>query len=131
MLNPNAQQWLYALRSGDYAQGFGALKRLNNDNPEFCCLGVACDLYLKAVGGSWVAENFSSQNKVKTIRFITIEGVQCQGDLPEVVANWLGLVHANGKSDKYDPLTVLNDSKLLTFTQIADFIESEPDGLFT
>lgn len=35
------RQWVAALESGDYEQGQLRLRRGNN----FCCLGVACDLY--------------------------------------------------------------------------------------
>jgi len=45
------REWVAALRSGDYAQGTGALCRSRQvdgepDVQEFCCLGVACDLFL-------------------------------------------------------------------------------------
>lgn len=35
--------WVAALRSGEYAQGFGAL----NKNGKYCCLGVLCELAVK------------------------------------------------------------------------------------
>jgi len=35
------QQWLAALRSGDYTQTKDALR----DDRGFCCLGVACDIH--------------------------------------------------------------------------------------
>lgn len=51
------EQWLQALRSGQYTQGTGALKRpallpeerIEGDNPaeRFCCLGVLCDVYAR------------------------------------------------------------------------------------
>jgi len=34
-------QWLAALRSGDYEQGHGIMRTLDN---KFCCLGVLCDV---------------------------------------------------------------------------------------
>lgn len=40
-----ADQWIAALRSGDYRQGQRALR--NSDN-EFCCLGVLCNLHAQA-----------------------------------------------------------------------------------
>ena len=51
--------WLKALRSGEYEQGDGRLltKRPGDDGSEptseFCVLGVAHDTYLKHVGGQW------------------------------------------------------------------------------
>ena len=44
----NMQKWIYALRSGKYAQAHGKLRRVvdSESNPSgFCCLGVMCDLY--------------------------------------------------------------------------------------
>lgn len=37
-------QWTAALRSGEYEQGCGLLRR----GSEYCCLGVLCDLAVKA-----------------------------------------------------------------------------------
>ena len=38
------QQWVTALRSGEYAQGNGHLRK----DDEYCCLGVLCDIAVKA-----------------------------------------------------------------------------------
>ncbi len=40
------REWVYALLSGDYEQGYGCLEY----NQKFCCLGVASDLFYKEVG---------------------------------------------------------------------------------
>lgn len=41
-MNPEVKnRWVAALRSGNYNQGSGALRDINNG---FCCLGVLCDL---------------------------------------------------------------------------------------
>lgn len=37
--------WTAALRSGEYKQGQGVLRTIGN---EYCCLGVLCDLAVKA-----------------------------------------------------------------------------------
>lgn len=42
-MNANAKKWVAALRSGEYSQGRGRLRK----GDTFCCLGVACDLYAK------------------------------------------------------------------------------------
>lgn len=45
-MNPEIKaKWVAALRSGDYEQGRGYLHRGG-----FCCLGVACDLFIKETG---------------------------------------------------------------------------------
>lgn len=52
------QQWLGALRSGDYEQGHGALR----SNAKFCCLGVLCDLHKDAAddgGVGWYRPEFT------------------------------------------------------------------------
>ena len=41
-MNPEIKdRWVAALRSGEYKQGTGRLRRVNDT---FCCLGVLCDL---------------------------------------------------------------------------------------
>jgi hypothetical protein len=40
-------RWTTALRSGEYAQGYGALRKPAEEEgrpDEFCCLGVLCDI---------------------------------------------------------------------------------------
>lgn len=50
--------WAEALESDQYKQGTRCLRSLND---EFCCLGVACDLYFEATGdGSWDKHNEDS-----------------------------------------------------------------------
>jgi hypothetical protein len=39
------QQWVDALRSGEYSQGRYWLRHGNRENSNHCCLGVLCDLY--------------------------------------------------------------------------------------
>ena len=39
--------WLEALRSGDYKQARGTLRRQYGDNPHHCCLGVLCEIVVK------------------------------------------------------------------------------------
>lgn len=41
-MNPELkQQWVKALRSGEYKQGIGVLRSMDD---HFCCLGVLCDV---------------------------------------------------------------------------------------
>lgn len=44
------QRWIEALRSDEYAQGYGALRAGENC---FCCLGVLCDIASKDGVGTW------------------------------------------------------------------------------
>ena len=46
MMNENAKKWVKALRSGEFEQGTGYLRK----GDKFCCLGVACAVYQDEVG---------------------------------------------------------------------------------
>lgn len=120
MLNSNAQQWLYALRSGDYAQGRGAL--YDGLTHTFCCLGVACDLFTKEnpTEGYWSGNDF-----------ITAGGVS-RSSLPLQVADWLGMKSciASYGSSADQNLINDNDTRHNTFAQIADIIEAHQKELF-
>lgn len=103
------EQWLKALRSGDYQQGSN---RLNRDGG-FCCLGVLCDLHAKKHRIDW------------------IDGQECQMYLnesvylPTRVASWAGMGKFGciAKPDGHVvDLAALNDSGR-TFNEIADVIE--------
>lgn len=107
------QKWLAALRSGEYKQGRGCLKRDNR----YCCLGVLCDLYAKEKGLEWEGS--------------TIIPSESSYYLPRTVSIWAGIENGvdnwNGnpvveyrKSEK--SLAALNDDKL-DFNKIADVIE--------
>lgn len=114
-------QWLKALRSGDYVQGKNHLH--NHLTNTYCCLGVLCDLAVKA--------------KVLPPPSITITNVHEYGAdkesaiLPAEVMKWAGLKSQYGYSS-YDPkegdvlipvtLPHMNDIGQ-PFAKIADFIE--------
>lgn len=107
--------WVAALRSGTYEQTSSALEK----NNKFCCLGVACK----------VAEQYGDiKLDYTTHGFIHGHNLRDQPRVQE----WLGLSNENGqyKSKHYDQyLTELNDAGR-SFKEIADIIESEPEGLF-
>lgn len=111
MLNDVAKEWVKALRSGEYTQGREWLRRSDN----FCCLGVLCDLAVE-VGVIPAPEKSSS-------------GVTCYaydgmvGAPSGKVQTWAGLGNPVA-------LIALNDIEKASFEAIADFIESEPEGLF-
>lgn len=142
-LNPNAEAWVAALRSGDYKRGQAALHELvggDRDNPLFCCLGVACDLFAQAHPdqGRWLPVTgwilgFSTASKPRELMYLPIE-----------VSDWLGLKRYgnfdnNENGEFFEPsimgptrktLVSLNDEEGYSFEQIADVIESQPEGLF-
>jgi hypothetical protein len=118
-LNAAAKKWVKALRSGKYKQGKNYLRT----GDRFCCLGVACELAVKA-GIIPPASEPTIQAAVK--------GVLAYEDqkfgLPKSVQTWLGLQDCLGRFAD-TTLGHLND-KGKRFTTIARIIESEPDGLF-
>lgn len=107
MLNDNAKKWVAALRSGKYKQGYGCLR----EGGRFCCLGVACDIF---DSDEWQSANFFMDEDLI---------------LPTAVRDWLGLQDVEGTHGSGDTLTYINDSGK-NFSEIADIIESEPEGLF-
>lgn len=107
--------WVKALRSGDYAKGRGALRK----GDEFCCLGVLCDLAVKA-------------DAVEPWMYISNEdGASVYGataTLPTPVMRWAGLTDSNpdvvNDDDGTTSLADLNDFGT-TFTVLADAIEAQ------
>lgn len=121
-MNDNARKWIEALRSGKYNQTQSRL----HDNDGYCCLGVACDLYNKENPGILHVEEMKLIDGFKT-RYNGLSTV-----LPDQVTVWLGLAQCDGdykESGQRMSLVEKNDNGY-TFAQIADIIESEPEGLF-
>lgn len=103
-MNDAAKKWVAALRSGNYSQCAGKL----TNGEGYCCLGVAEKVLNPA--GDW-------GHKVH---------------LTEATRIKLGLQSLDGGFDVsgwHNFLTTLND-RGDSFSEIADIIESEPEGLF-
>lgn len=108
----NRRKWVEALRSGKYEQGKGYLCR----DGKYCCLGVLCEV-------------MGLEKKMdSTDEGLVVFGHHLTAALDPHARATVGLVSALG-THKSDSLSELNDSGL-TFAQIADIIESEPEGLF-
>ena len=125
-LNPNAQKWVDALRSGKYQQAQSQLsitqtewneekmKYESNGQISYCCLGVLCEVAVQ----EGVIPSYDK--------------VACYP--PSEVTNWVGLNTHQGKyildgEERYLAETD-NDRDRKSFTTIADIIESQPAGLF-
>lgn len=131
-----ADKWVAALRSGEYNQTRGALRRKDN----FCCLGVLCDL---SNLGSW-KEGFgiyiASKESNPPINEMN------SSSLPASVQKWSGMRTAAGHLP--EPISIahppampglyqnlakslmdLNDSARWTFKEIADVIENNWERL--
>jgi hypothetical protein len=119
------RDWLAALRGGEYAQATGWLN-ITEDTPPgklydghpgrpagFCCLGVLCDLAVKAGAipepetGDCNVAMYGSANKADV--------------LPEEVRLWAGLEEASPLGHR---LVGMNDASI-PFCDIANVIEAE------
>jgi hypothetical protein len=135
MLNKNAKLWVKALRSGIYRQGKGVLRTTSN---EFCCLGVACDLAVKA----GVLKEDATLNSSPSLSLNSTSGPdgfyygECADSskfgLPVAVREWLGISGEGIFSEPINECRYLSDlnDHGFTFEQIAKVITSEPEGLF-
>lgn len=107
------------LRSGKYTQGRGVLRDASD---RFCCLGVACDIVVDAGSADWTKKDGC----------YACGGVHTCG-LPPEVQDAFGFFSGTGRiSWEAFPnraLFFLNDTGT-PFPEIADIIESEPEGLF-
>ena len=105
--------WIKALKSGDYIQGTGALKRsidINNSEIAYCCLGVAC-----AVAGVPEDEIDGEFIDDWRIRYESVpdvlQGVAEDNELAKVLSN----MNDNCSNDE--------DRHRFSFTDIADWID--------
>jgi hypothetical protein len=98
--------WVAALRSGEYKQG---VNNLRTPDGEYCCLGVAG----KIIGlsddllGDWTEDEYPYDTIQQAFGLSDCLGAYAEGQL-------------------YSH----NDHDGLTFSQIADIIDAEPEGLF-
>jgi len=107
-LNPVAQKWVEALRSGKYQQAKDYLRREHG----FCCLGVLCDLAQQDGIGKWNGYCFLGES----------------GETPQSVLNWSKLRNSCG--DFAGSSLVEENDAGKTFAEIADLIEQHADELF-
>lgn len=116
-------EWLAALRSGEYIQGHGELKTKDG---KFCCLGVLCDLYSKKNNRPWFLEDSAIDDNCS---YYTIHGAA--ESLPKEVRVWAGLIESDPTVQIYGPeqedsafLSYLNDQGE-PFVNIAKLIEEQ------
>lgn len=141
---PAMDEWIIALRSGEFAQTVGMLA----DSVGFCCLGVATDRFQEecSLTKTW-------QERGERFTYTTANGTTHRALMPRVVVEHLGIpskfidivddydvniyVRALPSEENYralrsvsDPIgynvigvSVLNDSLSLSFDEIADRIE--------
>jgi hypothetical protein len=127
--------WVEALRSGNYAQGKFALKRCTSP-PNFCCLGVLCDLYQKQNLNNPLIESQShicqplDSNSCEHVNVVAFNEM-CEY-LPNEVQNWAGLSSKDGAlfdvNDTEVTLTKKNDQGC-SFAELANLIERNQEQL--
>ena len=115
----NRAKWVAALRSGEYKQCRESLKRGNC----FCVNGVAVEVFRRETGiGKWEEDFFILSDK------------ESNGfTLPATIVEFYGLTDNVGTfiSNYIEcSLMDLNDYDKKSFQWLADFIESNPEGLF-
>lgn len=120
------EEWIAALRSGEYKQIRG---RLHNSSG-FCCLGVLADLYLKEQGRNWGGDYY----------IIGKDGSYFETLLTSEIVTWAGLYDDGGSrviDGQFSPesLAMMNDGagnlKTHSFEDIADLLEKYPNEFFT
>lgn len=100
-----AEQWVAALRSGEFKQG---RYRLRNTKNEFCCLGVLCELYARAhphIPNKQPNEYYGNNMLI-----------------PDQVERWAGMKTVFGLLPNNLTLSMLNDEGK-SFNTIADLID--------
>ncbi len=117
-MNPEIkQQWIAALKSGNYQQGKQALR--NGD--KYCCLGVLCDIYSKEKNIEW-------QETISAVLPATHKIHESMGNLPDPVLEWANIdahVATKGHDLTLRRRVNWNDNCGLDFEQIAQMIEKE------
>lgn len=120
----NRALWIKELRETDKKQGQEFLKQKNNKGEYlYCCLGIGCEVAI-ANGVPVAIEREGNIYKYD----------KEEVELPEVVRDWLGLKESLGETRDEKGMQVslasLNDHRLYSFKQIADYLESDPPGVF-
>jgi hypothetical protein len=125
-MNPEVKaKWLAALRSEEYVQGDGKLKRRDvNGNVFHCCLGVLCEIYEKDENKHERSSGWSLRNN----EYYEYSG--CPNVPPLVVTAWAGLEESNPiynpDSDDINEHSLAQDNDNgYSFEAIAAIIEKE------
>ena len=129
------QKWVTALRSGEYKQTGGRLRK----GDCYCCLGVLTDLYDKDKDKDIKCHAWHEEHG---LYFYESDGVTVEATLPESVMKWADLdepnpvVREDRMGEQLTSLAYLNDAGValgvdevsnegLDFNQLADIIEAQ------
>ena len=121
-----ADKWIKALRSGQYKQG---LNYLNENNTNFCCLGVLCEIALSE------GLNISKVGKLKCQPAPEESYIyEYNGDMQNLhisIIVW-GDMHIDKSINEHTcigELISMNDNQGCSFEEIAKFIEDNTDRI--
>jgi hypothetical protein len=116
-------EWVKALKSGNYTQGAGALRRENEqliDKPEYCCLGVACSVAgvpEEYISGEWIEQQYDLE-------------LYEYSEVPEVLHG------GSDDNELVEVLSTMNDTHTrdtsehkFSFEDIADWIDENIEGV--
>lgn len=151
MMDPTLKaEWLTALRSGEYKQVEGYLKREREDGEVgYCCLGVLCDVIAKrgefgpGLTLDWADADPIDDEPHFTLQVVAKDGRVLDtmaGSLPFQVENFFDVTTSilGAEAEEFDPIVYkaadgvdaeayslieLNDVAGMTFEQIANVIE--------
>lgn len=107
------QQWTAALRSGEYKQGSSALHDESDGVHSYCCLGVLCDLAVKA------GVKVEVEKRDGGVFYYDKDGSY----LPDSVMDWAGLDTGNPQTPA-GSCAHMNDGRGMSFAEIADVIDT-------
>lgn len=124
--------WVEALLSGKYEQCEGnlCLRRINSNKHSFCCLGVACELYIEHHPNDKGFKKLEPpDNHITVLQYSDDKYNEIVSQtLPTIVCKWLGLdkpsAPLKNPVDNYRNLIALNDSGA-TFQEIAQVIKNQ------
>lgn len=134
-LNQAQRNWIAALRSGDYKQAIGLLH--DHETGCMCCLGVAASQMMEPDGRQQervVYDTFTDVAPplvIETLKLRTSNGtvdlLALDPETEEMIRERVELFSHETRTH----LTTLNDTGGFTFTEIADFVEANPEAVFT
>lgn len=119
MNKENVEKLIAALESGGYKQ---TRERLHT-SLGYCCLGVACDLYLKENGGEWTEKSYGVYAMPMS------SGEPNEYVMPDYVYKWYGFDTGNPTlppgshaEDPYMGMAGMNDDMNWDFPKIASVL---------
>lgn len=120
-MNPDVRKlWTNALRSDKYKQGTNALCADRGDGDEYCCLGVLCDLAVKAGVDISVSKTDRESRPGDRVTMTVYDGAVAYP--PPAVWEWAGLKSYNPRAGEH-ALGKWNDHMDADFHKIADLID--------